>query len=162
MGQYSTTLPLPSRNKRMWHHTVFQCCHIPVKSCKCPCAFFQTERNAMKACWGYGGTVPRILWPRHYMEMSGQLHALATLAPEKEPLVSIGQEDGWDPEPFWTRWREKFSAPAGNRTPEHRKSCKYNIYCFVHYIPSVVPLQPPGRRKVCMFWAGNFSLHHRV
>jgi hypothetical protein len=52
------------------------------------------------------------------MEVSGQLHAPAALPPGKKPLVPIGQEAGWAPEPFWTRWfREKFQAPAGNRTP---------------------------------------------
>jgi hypothetical protein len=52
------------------------------------------------------------------MEMSGQLHAPAALPLGKEPLVPIGQEAGWAPEPFWTRWfREKFPAPTGNLTP---------------------------------------------
>jgi hypothetical protein len=35
------------------------------------------------------------------MEVSGQLHAPAALPPGKEPLVPIGQEAGWAPEPFW-------------------------------------------------------------
>jgi hypothetical protein len=43
--------------------------------------------------------------------------------PVKEPLVPIGYEARWAPEPVWTRcWREKFSAPAGNRTLEPRAS----------------------------------------
>jgi hypothetical protein len=56
------------------------------------------------------------------MEVSGHLHAPASLPPRKEPLVPIGKEAGWAPEPFWTRWwREKFPALAGNRTLEpHR------------------------------------------
>jgi len=29
-------------------------------------------------------------WPRHHMEVSGQLHALAALPPWKEPPVLIG------------------------------------------------------------------------
>jgi hypothetical protein len=37
------------------------------------------------------------------MEVSGQLHAAAALPPGKEPLVTIGYEAGWVPEPFWTR-----------------------------------------------------------
>jgi len=37
---------------------------------------------------GSGGIAPRI-WPRHYMEVSGQLHALAALHPGKETLVSF-------------------------------------------------------------------------
>jgi hypothetical protein len=48
------------------------------------------------------------------MEVSGQLHAPATLSPGKEPLVPIGWEAGWAPEPFWMwRFREKFPAPTG-------------------------------------------------
>jgi hypothetical protein len=38
------------------------------------------------------------------MEVSGQLHASAILLPEKEPLVPIGYEAEWVPEPVWTRW----------------------------------------------------------
>jgi hypothetical protein len=73
----------------------------------------------MKAYWGSGDIAPLILWPRHKMEMSGQLHTLATLYPGKEPLVPIGYEAGWAPEPFWMRWwREKFPAPNRNRTLE--------------------------------------------
>jgi hypothetical protein len=50
------------------------------------------------------------------MKVSGELHALATLTPGKEPLVRIGYEAGWAPEPFWTRWwREKFPVPAGKK-----------------------------------------------
>jgi hypothetical protein len=57
------------------------------------------------------------------MDVSGQLHAPAALPPGKEPLVPTELEAGWAPEPFWTRWwREKFSAPAGNRTLEPRSS----------------------------------------
>jgi len=51
------------------------------------------------------------------MELSGQFHVPAALAPGKELPVPTGQEPGWDPEPVLTRWhREKFPAPAGNRT----------------------------------------------
>jgi hypothetical protein len=38
----------------------------------------------MNAYWGSGGVAPLILRPRHYMEVSGQLHASATLLPGKE------------------------------------------------------------------------------
>jgi hypothetical protein len=41
------------------------------------------------------------------MEVSGQLHAPATLPPGKEPLVHIGQEAGWASELVWMQcWRE--------------------------------------------------------
>jgi len=50
--------------------------------------------------------------------MTGQLHDLAALLPGKEPLVPIGYEAGWIPEPVWIRCRrEKFPAPAGSGTP---------------------------------------------
>jgi len=38
------------------------------------------------------------------MKVSGQLYALDTLSPGKEPLVPIGQEVWWAPEQVWTRW----------------------------------------------------------
>jgi hypothetical protein len=81
--------------------------------------------NALQCCnWasrhegvlGYGGIAPLILWPRHWIEVSGQLHAPAALLPGKEPPALFGQEAGCDPEPVWTRWwRVKFPAP----TPDH-------------------------------------------
>jgi len=37
-----------------------------------------------------GDITPGILWPRHWMEVSGQLHALAALPPRKKSLVPIG------------------------------------------------------------------------
>jgi hypothetical protein len=84
-----------------------------------PVLFFLTEHHTMKTYWGNGGIAPRILWSRHWMQVSGQLHALATLPPgERAP--GTPRKGGWvGPEPFWTRWwREKFPAPAGNRTLE--------------------------------------------
>jgi len=57
------------------------------------------------------------------MEVIVQLHVLAALPPGEEPLVAIGYEVGWAPEPFLTRWfKEKFPAPAENQTPEPRSS----------------------------------------
>jgi hypothetical protein len=44
----------------------------------------------------------------------------AALPPGKEPLIPIGHEAEWAPQPVWTRWwREKFQAPARTRTPDH-------------------------------------------
>jgi hypothetical protein len=37
--------------------------------------------------WMYRSTYS---WPRHKLEMSGQLHVLATLTPANEPAVLIG------------------------------------------------------------------------
>jgi hypothetical protein len=44
----------------------------------------------METYCGIVDITPRILWPRHYMEVSGQLHAPAALLPGKESLVPIG------------------------------------------------------------------------
>jgi hypothetical protein len=46
------------------------------------------KHYAMKT---YGGLVYRSkhFWPRHYLEVSGQLHAPAALPPEKELPVPI-------------------------------------------------------------------------
>jgi hypothetical protein len=35
----------------------------------------------MEAYWGSGGIAQLILYPRHFMEVSGQLHAPAALPP---------------------------------------------------------------------------------
>jgi hypothetical protein len=54
------------------------------------------------------------------MEVSGQFHAPAALPQGKEPLVSIGKEAGWAPEPVWMQWwRVKFPVPAGTPTHDH-------------------------------------------
>jgi hypothetical protein len=52
--------------------------------------------------WMYRSTFP---WPRHYFQVSVQLHAPAALLPGKEPAVPIGQEAGYTPEPVWMTWR---------------------------------------------------------
>jgi hypothetical protein len=52
------------------------------------------------------------------MEVNGQLHVPADLPPRIVPLISIGWETVWGPEPVWTPWwREKFPASAGTQTP---------------------------------------------
>jgi hypothetical protein len=85
--------------------------------------------HAMKAYW----RAPRIL-------DLGQLHTSAALPPEKEPLVPIGKEVGWNPEPVWTRCRrEKFLAIVGNRTPDHPTSS-----------PSAIPMSYPGPTRMIL------------
>jgi hypothetical protein len=54
------------------------------------------------------------------MEVTGQLHGPAALPPGKEPLLHIGQEAGWAPQPVWTPWwGEKLLAPTETRIPDH-------------------------------------------
>jgi hypothetical protein len=54
------------------------------------------------------------------MEVSGQLHVPDALPLGKEPLVPIGQEAGWAPEPFWTRWCYMYSVLIFRRSPKFR------------------------------------------
>jgi hypothetical protein len=51
------------------------------------------------------------------MEVSGQLHAPAALPPEKEPVVPIGEEAEWAPEPFWTVVKKKIPSPRRESNP---------------------------------------------
>jgi hypothetical protein len=47
------------------------------------------------------------------MEVSRQLHDLASLPLRKELPMPIGQEAGWAPEPVWTTWRKlEFRPPS--------------------------------------------------
>jgi hypothetical protein len=48
----------------------------------------------MKAYWGSGIIAPCILWPRHYMELSGQLHAPAALTQGKSPRYPLDRLGG--------------------------------------------------------------------
>jgi hypothetical protein len=55
---------------------------------------------------------------RHWMEVSGQLHAAAALPRGNSPRYPLNKEAGWAPYLVFTLWsREEFLAPAGNRTP---------------------------------------------
>jgi hypothetical protein len=48
-------------------------------------------------------------WPRHWMEVIGQLHAPAAVPQGKLRAVPIGQEAGWATEPVWTLWSRETS-----------------------------------------------------
>jgi hypothetical protein len=43
----------------------------------------------MKAYWGSEGIAPRIIWPRHYMEVSGQLYVPTALPQKKITFINI-------------------------------------------------------------------------
>jgi hypothetical protein len=52
------------------------------------------------------------------MEVSGSLHAPASLPPVKESQVRIVQEAEWAVETAWKLWNRELSlAPTGNKTP---------------------------------------------
>jgi hypothetical protein len=55
------------------------------------------------------------------MEMSGELHAPASLPPGMQPPVPIVWEAGRASEPVWTLW-EQFLVFTANRTPTPRLS----------------------------------------
>jgi hypothetical protein len=74
--------------------------------------------------------------PWHYMEVSGQLLAPATL-PSAEKLVPIEWKAGWDPESVLTFLRrEKSLVPTKNLTLDHPAHCIVTILTMLsclHY-----------------------------
>jgi hypothetical protein len=48
----------------------------------------------MEAYWGSGSIAPRTLWPRHYMEVGGQLHAPAAYSHGKSPCYPLDRRLG--------------------------------------------------------------------
>lgn len=52
------------------------------------------------------------------MEVSSQLHILATLPSRTKPLVAIQQEAGWATQPVWT-YQRKSVAPTKIQTLDH-------------------------------------------
>ena len=56
--------------------------------------------------------------PRSYMDVNGQLHALAALSPGKNPLVSTEQFAGLASESVWKEGEvERSLCTIGNLTP---------------------------------------------
>jgi hypothetical protein len=64
---------------------------------------------------------------RHEMKACGLLHELATLLPERQPLVHVGYEGGWTGEQVLTVWRsENLPHNTGNRTTIPRSVSIYH------------------------------------
>jgi hypothetical protein len=79
---YNSTCSFESVWNLVSHHKgtqlrVFENRRVKVKLPLC----FLTEYPAMKAYWGSERIAPCILWPRHQMVVSGQLHDPAALPP---------------------------------------------------------------------------------
>jgi hypothetical protein len=69
------------------------------------------------------------------MQMSSQLHILAAI-PWERTLVSIHYKAGLTPELVWTlRRREKYSVPAGNRTPDNSVRSLATILTALFQLP---------------------------
>jgi hypothetical protein len=71
----------------------------------------------MKAYWRSGGIAPIILWPRHYMEVSGQLHAPAALPPGKSPWYPLDRRLGGPQSHSGSGGEEKNSLPSPGIEP---------------------------------------------
>jgi hypothetical protein len=85
--------------------------------------------------WRRGGTAPS----RHYMGVSGQLHAPVPLPPRKEPPVPTQCEAGSAPQSVWTlRRREKSLALPRNRTPTVQPVARYYM-TEIYRLRTVVP-----------------------
>jgi hypothetical protein len=90
--------------------------------------------------WMYRSTFS---WPRHYLEVSGQLHATAALPPGKEPLVPIVYEVGWTSEPVWKIWRRENYCPYrdSNSDPSVVQPVASRYTDYVIPAPSVIPYE---------------------
>jgi hypothetical protein len=79
----------------------------------------------MKAHGGRGGIAPTHTSALDEGEWSASRPGRA-LPLGKGPLVLIGKEAGWGPEPVWTqRLEEKSSAPVGDRTPRVQPAVRH-------------------------------------
>jgi hypothetical protein len=76
-----------------------------------------TKHHAMKAYWGSGGIAPLILWPRHQVGVSGQLHTPAALLPGKEPRYPLDRRQGGSQNRSGCGGEEKYSHPRRELNP---------------------------------------------
>jgi hypothetical protein len=77
--------------------------------------------------WMYRSTYS---WPRHQLEVRGQLHGPSALSPRKELSVPIDWNAGWAPEPVWTTWRGEIIFPLLRieSKPLSRPACSRSVY----------------------------------
>jgi hypothetical protein len=87
--------------------------------------------------------------PRHQMEVSGQLHALAAVLPwgSRSPVHS-GYEVGWTPEPVWTPWKEKNLAISGTEPAPPSRPPLLNMYGKKFISESCLNLKPGALHNV--------------
>jgi hypothetical protein len=72
---------------------------------------FLTKHHAMKAYWRSGGIPPRILWPRHSMEVSGHFLRTGRFTPGKNPRCPLDRRLGETQSRFGHGVEEKNSQP---------------------------------------------------
>jgi hypothetical protein len=58
----------------------------------------------------------------------------AALYPGKNPLAPIGQEAGWTPEPFWTRWRRE-KEPCRCRKSKPDRPTRSSVTVLSFHVP---------------------------
>jgi hypothetical protein len=101
---------------------------------------------------GSGGIAPLILWPRHYMEVSGQLHVPAALPQGKSPWYPLDRRLG---EPQCRSERgglEKNSQPAPGIEPQNPdRPARSAVICY--YQTTWIYVLPLGLclNKMCAF-----------
>jgi hypothetical protein len=102
-----------------------------------------TKHHDIKTCcwWMYSAMH---IWPRHWKEVSSQLHAPVALVPGNQPPLSIAYEAGWVPDRSGHGGEEKNFQPPPKietRTLIVQRVASLLIFCFpswlTHYIVSM-------------------------
>jgi hypothetical protein len=81
-------------------------------------------------------------WSRHYLEVSGELHAPTALLPGKEPLVPIRYELGGPQSRYWRCGEEKILDHTGTRTLTPRSFTPYPVAIPTRLITTIIIKYP--------------------
>jgi hypothetical protein len=114
--------------------------------------------------WRYRTTSP---WPRHYMEVNGQLHAQASLPPRGNIHGTHWTEAGWTQMPVWTRGSENsWSMWTQTPTPSvvQPAASRYidcaipeSKICFINLCPFAVRSDYTYCRTAELKWVINYK-----
>jgi hypothetical protein len=95
----------------------------------------------MKAYWESGGIAPRIILPRHYIEVTGQLHAPAALPKRKSPWYQLDRRLGGPQNRFGCGGEQKnFQPLPGLETPISQPVAQCYTFTFIIYSVRLVLL----------------------